>query len=108
MKKANKNNSPYKGFSQINNILPSVAKSHKLESALHNYKIRQQWETVVCSFLNNAKGLTKAINLKDGVLTVACLSKDVAYEIKLIAHRIIYALNQTLSKNLVFAIRVEV
>jgi hypothetical protein len=98
----------YNGFVKIDSVLPQAAKQHKLEQALYKYQARQNWEKVLCNFFSDAKGQTKVVDLKSGVLTVACLTKELAYEIKLVISRIIYALNQLLGKNLVFAIRVEV
>lgn len=108
MQKNYKTSKKSKGFSQINKILPGLAKSHKLESALYKYQAIKHWEEALCNFFSNAKGQTKVMDFKSGVLTVACLSRELAYEIKLIVSRIIYALNQLLGKNLVYAIKVEV
>jgi hypothetical protein len=51
--------------------------------------------------------LTQAVDFKKGVLTVACLSREVASKIKLFAESILEALNQVLGARLVFAIYTE-
>lgn len=98
----------YNGFVKIDSVLPEAAKKHKLERAMHKYQACKYWEQALSSFFSQAKGLTKVVDFKSGVLTIACLSKELAYEIKLIISRLIYAINQLLGKNLVFAILVEV
>jgi Dna[CI] antecedent, DciA len=98
----------HNGFVKIDKVLPGAAKQHKLENALYKYQAVKNWEKALCNFFTEAQGQTKVLDFKSGVLTVACLSRDLAYEIKLIINRLIYALNQLLGKNLVFAIRVEV
>lgn len=51
---------------------------------------------------------TKAIDLKNGILIVACLSKELAYQIKILAQRIIEYINQLIGKQVVYAISVEI
>jgi hypothetical protein len=98
----------YKNYTKIDKVLSQTAKHYKLETALHRYQALNHWEEVVVSFITEAKNQTRAIDLQKGVLVVACLSKEVAYQLKLLAQRIIYALNQLLGKSVVYAIRVEV
>jgi hypothetical protein len=52
--------------------------------------------------------MTQAIDFKKGILVIACLSKDIASQVRLLSDRIIHALNQVLGKQLVYAIHVEV
>ncbi len=97
-----------KGFAKIDRVLYSQAKNYKLEPALHRHKVSQNWESILCGFLADAGGQTKILNLKDGVLVVASLDKKIAYEIKVLAQRILYALNNFLGGQFVFAIQVVV
>jgi hypothetical protein len=97
----------YKNFSRIDKVLGKTAKNYNLESALYKHKTLKHWHEIASAFLDEAKELTKAINFEKGVLTVACLSREVATQVKFLAQRIIYALNQFLGKQMVFAIYVE-
>lgn len=98
----------YKKYSKIDQILSQTAKNYHLEAALYKYKALKHWEEVVVGFVQEAKEQTKALDLQKGVLVVACLSKEIAYQIKLLSQRIIYALNQLIGKSIVFTIRVEI
>ena len=97
-----------KGFSRINKVLDTTAKNYHLEAALAKHKTLKHWAEVAGAFIEEAKNLTQAINFEKGVLTVACVSKEVANQVKLLASRLIYALNQIIGKQLVYAIYVEV
>ncbi len=95
------------GFVPVGKILPVKSKEYKLDSALVRYKALKFWQTAAADFLENSGELTRALEFKNGVLVVACLSQELAYQIKVLSGRIIYVLNGLLGKNLVFAIRVE-
>ena len=97
-----------KGFEKINYTINRSAKDKKIMGALNKYKAIKHWEQAVSSFIEEAPALTKALDFKNGVLVVACLSKELAYQIKLLAQRIISALNTIIGKNTVFALQVEV
>ncbi|MFI5205375.1 MAG: DUF721 domain-containing protein [Candidatus Paceibacterales bacterium] len=105
MKPKNKYNN---GFSKIDKVLSKTAKHYNLESAVYKHKTLKHWHEVASAFVDEASELTKAINFEKGVLTIACLSREVASQVKLLAQRIIYALNQFLGREMVFAIYVEV
>lgn len=89
-------------------VLSQTAKQKKFEPALHRYQALKHWQEVAGEFLTEAKELTRATDLKNGILHIACLSKEIAYQLKLLASRIIYALNQAIGKNIIRAIQVEV
>lgn len=93
-------------FSSIKHTLTNTAKRYKLESALHKYEVSSHWEGVVAGFLEGIEGQTKVVDFKNGTLTVACLSSELAYELKLLSHRIIVAINELLGKFLVRALHV--
>ena len=96
-----------KGFLRIEPVIIQAAKNYHLEGAFYKAKVLKHWQEVASGFVSQATDLTKAIEFKKGVLTVACLSREVAYNIKLLAVRIIESLNQLLGKTVVFAIQVE-
>lgn len=97
----------YKNFEKINFTISRAAKEKKLVGALNRYKAVKHWEEAVAGFIGEGAGKTKAVDFKNGVLIIACLSKEIAYQIRLLAQRIIEALNKLIGKNTVFAIQVE-
>ncbi len=98
----------HKGFTKIGKILPNTIKQYKLEKSFYRHQALKHWETVAGKFFAEAREQVRAIDLKNGILTVACLSKDLAYEIKLLAKRIVDELNKLIGKLVVFAIHVEI
>ncbi len=97
----------YNGFSKIDRILNTTAKTYNLETALYKHQTIKYWQETVGSFIEEAKELSRAIDFSKGVLTVACLSKEVASKIKLLASRIMDGLNKLIGRRVVFAIHVE-
>lgn len=98
----------YKSFESLDKTINQVAQAKKLTGAINRYKVLKYWGVAAEGFIQEAKEQTKAIDFKNGVLVVACLSQGVAYQIKLLAVRIITALNQLMGKQVVYAIQVEV
>jgi Dna[CI] antecedent, DciA len=98
----------YKGFVPIDKLLKNTAKEYNLESALYHHKTITGWQTVAAGFIEDAAAKTKVLDFSKGVLTVACLSREVAYKIKLMADQIIAALNEVIGKRVIYAIYVEV
>jgi len=98
----------YQGFNRIDKVINQAAKEKKLTGAINKYHALRHWEKAAAGFVAEAKELTRAIDFKNGILYVACLSKEIAYQIKLLAIRIIGALNQLIGKQVVYAIQVEV
>ena len=97
-----------KGFIKVKQAaLSGHPKAEVFQKALHKHKVISSWDKAVVQFFENADNQTKAVDFKDGLLSVACLSKELAYKLKLFAQRIIYVLNQLLGKELVFALKVE-
>jgi hypothetical protein len=97
----------YNGFQKIDNLVAAFGKEKKLEEALDRYKVLRLWDHVVEGFFKEAKNQTKAMDFKKGRLLVACLSEELAYKIKVLSQRIIYALNSALKKNKVFALEIQ-
>jgi len=95
-----------KGFAKIDKVLSNTAKNYNLEGAMFKHKALKHWQEIAGMFIDGSESLTKAVDLQKGVLTVACLSREVASKIKLLANRIIESLNQLLGKRVVFAINV--
>jgi hypothetical protein len=100
-------NKTNKGFARIDKVLGETAKQYNLENAIYKHKALKYWHQVAGAFVEEAKNLTKAMDFQKGVLTIACLSREVASQVKLLAQRIIYALNEFLGRQMVFAIYVE-
>jgi len=97
-----------KNFSKIDKIIRQTAEHYNLEAALNKHRAIKHWRQAASSFVEEAGKLTQAVDFKKGVLTVACLSREVANKVKLLASRIIYALNQLLGRQVVFAVSIEV
>lgn len=94
-------------FTKIEKVLKQSEKNYKLEEAALKYKLIKLWDKVVLGFLTEAKDITRAVDFKNGVLTVAVLSSELASQIKAMSQRIIYELNSLLGKKLVFSIQIE-
>lgn len=96
------------GFSRIDKVLKKTAKDYNLETALYKHKTLKYWHEVAVGFIDEAQRLTQAIDFKKGILIVACLSHEVANQIRILSKRIIYELNQIIGKQMVYAIHLEV
>ncbi len=99
--------SSYHKFTKIEKVLKTTSKNYKLDAAVRKHQLLKAWQDIVRAFVSEAAETSKAIHFEKGVLLVACLSKEVAYQIKVLSQRIIYALNQFLGSTAVFAIQVE-
>ncbi len=95
------------GFIPIGRLLKNTAREYHLENAFYRHKVLQCWQKVISGFVEEAQSQTQAVDFNRGVLTVACLSRETAYKIKLMAERIITALNEVLGQRAVYAIYVE-
>lgn len=95
------------GFVKINFIIGSSANRH-LVQALERKRVLDAWGEAIVEFFEGAGMLTKAVDFKAGRLTIACLSKELAYQIRILSQRIMYAINQLIGRNLVFSINLEV
>ena len=98
----------HKGFTKINKVLPGRIKEYKLEKAFYKHQVIKHWEQAAMRYVGDVKDKARAIDLKNGVLVVACLSKELAYQIRLLAKRIMDDINQLVGKTVVFAIYTEV
>jgi|SRR6185436_18747156 len=96
-----------KGFTKIEKLVSQTAKQYNLETALYRHQTIKYWQDVAAAFVEEAKQYTQAIDFKKGVLTVACLSREVAFKIKLMSEKIISALNELVGKPVVYAIFIE-
>lgn len=101
---SNPNKKNRNGFVKVGQVLTTAAKKYNLEQAVFRHQTLKHWDSVVSTFFDDAAGKTKALDLKDGVLVVACLCRDLAYQIKTLASRIIYMLNQLIGKTVVFSL----
>jgi len=97
-----------KGFARIDKIIVQNSGNKNLQVAFYKHQALKYWHDVIDGFISEAKDLTQAIDFKKGVLTVACLSREIANKIRVLSEQIIAALNEVLGKRLVFAIYTEV
>lgn len=103
-----KTNNQNSKFARIDKILPQAAKHYHLEEVMQKHRALRSWQKVVVGFFDEAEKLTRAIDFKNGVLKVACLSQELAQKLKLLTPRIIEAMNKLLGRPLVYAIYLEV
>ncbi|MBL8029660.1 MAG: DUF721 domain-containing protein [Candidatus Doudnabacteria bacterium] len=96
-----------KRFVKISTVLKSAQKNYQLEEAVYKHKLLKIWSDIVEAFVMQGGRYTKAIDFKKGVLTVASLSTEAAYQVKVLAAKIIEALNEVLGTRTVYAIRIE-
>lgn len=96
-----------KGFIQVNELLSQKITQDKLKKAFNKHRAIKYWEEVVGGILGDAAQQAKAVDLRNGVLVVACLSQELAYQIKLLANRIIEEINRLAGFRVVFALYVE-
>lgn len=89
-------------------VLSDRIQEYKLQPAFSKHQALKYWAKVVGAYLAEAKEQTRAVDLRNGVLVVACLTKDLAYQIKLLSHRIIAEINKLVGQVVVFAIHTEV
>ncbi len=97
-----------KGFNSVGAVLPGRIKQYKLQKAFYKHQAIRYWRDAAMGFAEELGKETKAIDLKNGILIVACLSKELAYQIKILAQRIIEYINQLIGKQVVYAISVEI
>ena len=98
----------YRNFSRIDALIAAAAKQYRLEDAMQKYRALRLWQQAAGSFLAEAKELTRAVDFNNGVLRVACLSRELARRLRLLTPRIIEAINQLLGRPLVYAIYLEI
>lgn len=91
----------------IRNQINKSLKKYKIEDKVKSTMIVNHWEKVITELFPHAAKKTMALGLERGVLRVAALSKEIAYEISLYKQRLIEMLNNLFGKRLVFAIYIE-
>jgi len=96
-----------KGFSRIDKTLANTAKQYNLESAFYRHKTIKHWYEIAGSFILDIQTQTKPLDFKKGVLTIACLSREIAAKLRLLAQSIIQALNQFLGRPVIYALNLE-
>ena len=95
------------GFAKIDKVIKQVSKGRDLQDALNKHQVLKYWEQIATVFLAEAKSLSKAIDLKQGRLTVACLSRELANKLYMFSEQIIFALNELIGRKVVYAIYIE-
>jgi hypothetical protein len=109
MRQIQKSLAKRKGFVKAGEAaLKNHPQSKVFEKALYKHQAIKSWDKAVLEFFEDAKEKTKATDFKEGVLYIACLTKDLASKIKMFAQRIIYILNQLIGKDIVYALKVEI
>ena len=96
-----------KGFIKIDKVIKHQDRSKKIDESFWKYKALKNWGKAAGSFFEEAEKLSKATDLKNGVLFVACLSKELSRKLKLFSQKIIVLLNELLGRKIVFALVVE-
>lgn len=97
-----------KGFVPINKLISQIAKQRHFQPALYRHQVLKYWQDIAPGFIEEAAEKTQALDFQKGILTVACLSREVAAKIRLLAQRIIEAINQFLGRQIIYAIYLEV
>jgi hypothetical protein len=92
---------------KINKTLNQRIKKYKIEDKVKGEQLLKAWEKVISEFLPNAAKQTMALAFEKGVLKIASLSREIAYEIHLYQKRLVEALNNYLGKTLVYRIVCE-
>lgn len=100
--------SAFNGFSKIDKIIYKAAKEHNLQQAFNKHRVISCWRKVAENYLAEGVELTQAVDLKKGVLVVACLSREIAAKLRVLSERVILAINEFLGHRTVFAIYIEV
>ena len=95
------------GFEKISHALSYRGHSKKLDESFWKYKALKSWDKAASNYFEEAAELSKATDLKNGVLFVACLSQDLSRKLKLFSQKIIELLNQLLGRKMVFALVIE-
>ena len=70
-----------KGFNSVGAVLPDRIKQYKLQKAFYKHQAIRFWQDAAHGFAEELGRETRAIDLKNGILIVACLSKELAYQI---------------------------
>jgi hypothetical protein len=95
-------------MNKLNNVMLYTHPKAKLyQQAMVKSQVLKVWEEVVEGFFKQAKGLTQAVEFKQGKLFVACLSHTLASQIIAMAKSLVRAINEMLGKVVVYALAVE-
>ncbi len=102
-----KKNHKEKNFAKFSQASKNHPKAKILQQAQNQNLVLKNWPKAIDQFFQGAAEQTRALSLKNGELFVACLSKELAYKIKLFARRIIYLINKLIGRELVYNLQVE-
>lgn len=94
-------------MNKIDKALKWQLKKYKIEDKVKAQQLLIAWEKIISDFLPNAAKQTMAYAYERGVMKIAVLSREIAYEINLYAKRIMDALNALVGKQLVYRIVCE-
>lgn len=96
-----------RGFIKIDKIITCHDKLKKADEQYWKYKAIKHWNEAVGGFFEEAREQTLAVDLKNGVLVVASLSRELSRKLKLLAEKIIQALNELLGRRVVYGLVLE-
>ncbi len=92
---------------RINKTLYANLRKHKIEDKVKATELLKLWDKVIVDFMPQASSQTMALAYEKGVLKIAVLSKDIAFQIHLYQKRLIQMLNDLLGRRMVFKIVCE-
>ena len=95
------------GFAKIDKVIKHSSTGSSFEEAFNKHQVIKYWEQIASAFLLEAKSLSKAVDLKQGKLIVACLSRELANKLYMFSEQIILALNDLIGRKVVYAIYIE-
>ena len=95
------------GFEKIERAIIYKPRDKKIDESFWRYKAMRHWSEAIVGYFEEAKELTQAIDLKNGTLVIACLSKELARKIKIFAEKILQSLNELLGRRVIYALVVE-
>ncbi len=92
---------------RINKTLYANIRKYKIEDKVKATELLKIWDKVIIDFMPEAASQTMAVAYEKGILKIAVLSKDIAYQIYLYQKRLIEMLNNLLGRRMVFRIVCE-
>lgn len=102
-----KKNETKKGFRPLSEAVRIKSANKKFKEAFESKRVSGLWSGVVEGVFPGASLKTKPLTFRSGVLRVACLSAELAKQLRLFASRLVYFLNAALGAVLVLRLEVE-
>ena len=89
---------------RIKKILDTNLKNYKIEKQVKERQVLGAWEKIISDYFPEAAGKTMAMHVRNGVLTIASLNREIARIIAVCQEQLAKALNSLVGKPLVFKI----